>query len=189
MVTRFENSEILLRKLRVSDLFEVYKNIKDKQVGKWTGPPRKKWVENPVGRFICRMSEHTLKGGKMIWYSLFKPEVQTSFRLGIVLKETNKVIGIVSLTKELPDDDFADIGFWIGRRYWGRGLMSEVLPLAVRYGFEELGLDKIKAWTFEENVASKKVMEKCGFKKECVHKNAYIKYGRSQNRIDYVICK
>ena len=185
--TSLNGNRVLLRKLKVSDFLDVYKNIRSKEVGKWTGPPKKSYFENPVGRFFCRTVEHFLKGLKMIYKALFKPKDEMIFRLAVVFKKTGKVIGIISLIKNDPQDDFADLGFWIGKKYWGKGLMSEVLPFALKFGFEQLGLNRIEAWTFEENVGSRKVMEKCGFKLRETVEAAYVKYGQSRNRLNYTI--
>lgn len=184
-----ETDRILLRKLKVSDLFSVYLNIRDKEVGKWTGPPRKECMENPVGSIIGRLAEHFIKGSKMIARAFFKSKKEKCLRLGIVLKETGKVIGIVSFTKNNHEDDFADLGFWIGRKYWGKGLISEVLPSAFEFGFKHWGLECIKAWTFEDNVGSKKAMVKCGMVQESVIENAYVKYNKLRNRINFEISK
>jgi len=189
MRNHLESDRIVIRKLLVFDFYDVYKNIRNKQVRKWIGAPRSKIFENPIGRVICRYAEYFLKGMKVLFSVFFKSNTEKVYRFGIVLKETGKVIGIISLTKNSPNDDFADIGFWIGRRYWSMGLMSEILPLAVKFGFEQLELERIEAWTFEENSGSIKVLEKCAFKQESVVKNAYVKYGQHRNRVNYAICK
>ncbi len=186
---QFKTDRILLRKLKVTDLFNVYRNIRDKEVGKWTGPPGKGCMGTPVGSVIGRLAGHFNKGLKIIVGAFVRSKKEKSLRLGVVLKDTGKVIGIVSFSKNNDEDDFADLGFWIGRKYWRKGLMSEVLPLAIEFGFKQWGLERIDAWTFEDNVGSKKVMEKCGMIQESVIENAYIKYGKPCNRINYSIVR
>ncbi len=180
---------ILVRELSVFDAIDIYINIRDKEVGRWTGPPRQWYLENKIGRFVCRAVRHMWKGLQLIWTSIFEPKSKKVFRLAVVLRETGKVIGVVSLSKNEPQEEFADIGFWISKRYWGKGLMSEALKLALKFGFEQLGLVSIEAWAFEKNVSALKVMEKCGFRLKEVVKDAYIKYNVSQNRLNYAILK
>jgi ribosomal-protein-alanine N-acetyltransferase len=60
--------------------------------------------------------------------------------------------------------DRAELGYWIAPAFWGKGLMTEAATLATRWGFETLGLHKITVSCFEPNVASKRVIEKVGFR-------------------------
>lgn len=72
----------------------------------------------------------------------------------------------------------AEIGYWLAKPYWGRGIMSEVVPVACRWAFAEFGLAKITAWVFAFNAASARVLEKCGFEQEGYLKKHYRKDGR-----------
>ena len=72
----------------------------------------------------------------------------------------------------------AEIGYWLAKPYWGRGIMSEVVPVACRWAFAEFGLAKITAWVFAFNAASARVLEKCGFEQEGYLKKHYRKGGR-----------
>ena len=67
--------------------------------------------------------------------------------------------------------------------------MSEALPLAIEFGFKQWGLERISAWTFEDNIGSKKVIKKCGLIQESVVEDAYIKYGKPRNRINFTISR
>lgn len=60
--------------------------------------------------------------------------------------------------------DFADLGYWIGHGYWGKGLMSEAAQAVVEWGFTTCGLHKITVMCLEENVGSRRVIEKLGFR-------------------------
>ncbi len=72
----------------------------------------------------------------------------------------------------------AEIGYWVGEPYWGKGIASEAVTQLTEYGFNELNLLRIYAGVFDFNVGSMKVLEKNGFVKEGVFKNAVIKNGR-----------
>lgn len=60
--------------------------------------------------------------------------------------------------------DRAELGYWIAPPLWGRGLMTEAARAAVRWGFETLGLHKITVGHVAENAASKRIIEKIGFR-------------------------
>ena len=62
----------------------------------------------------------------------------------------------------------AEIGFWIGESYWGKGLMTKAVDWMVNYCFESLHLKRIFADVVDYNLASKKVLQKCGFELEGV---------------------
>lgn len=60
----------------------------------------------------------------------------------------------------------AHVGYWIGERYGGRGLMTEAVRLLVRFGFDTLRLHRIEAACIPGNVRSIRVLEKAGFQRE-----------------------
>lgn len=57
----------------------------------------------------------------------------------------------------------ASIGYWLGEEFWGRGVMSEVVPAFVNYCFANLPLHRISAEALENNPASARILEKAGF--------------------------
>ncbi len=78
-----------------------------------------------------------------------------------------KLIGVVSADNlELGATHKAEIGYWLARDYWGRGIMTDAVKAYVKYAFEELGLHKLVAHVFELNIGSARVLERSGFKLE-----------------------
>jgi RimJ/RimL family protein N-acetyltransferase len=57
----------------------------------------------------------------------------------------------------------AEIGYWLGRAYWGRGIMSRVLPAVTSRALEAFGLERVFALPFAHNAASCRVLEKSGY--------------------------
>ena len=70
-----------------------------------------------------------------------------------------------------------EIGYWIGRRYWGKGIATAALAAMSEYGFMALGLKKLRATVLAPNVASMRVLEKCGYVREGVLKSEVQKGG------------
>jgi [ribosomal protein S5]-alanine N-acetyltransferase len=60
----------------------------------------------------------------------------------------------------------AEIGFVVGRPHWGRGLCTSAAQLIIDYGFRELGLAVVRAEVLQRNLASRRVLEKLGFRIE-----------------------
>ena len=71
---------------------------------------------------------------------------------------------------KLPDHD-AELGYWIGVPYWGQGLIPEAAKELIRFGFEDLKLNKIWCGYFDGNIKSMRVQEKLGFKYQYTKEN------------------
>ena len=69
----------------------------------------------------------------------------------------------------------AEIGYWLAKPFWGRGIMTTVVQRVCRHAFEEFGLAKITAHVFPHNPASARVLEKCGFQQEGFLRRHFLK--------------
>lgn len=72
----------------------------------------------------------------------------------------------------------ASLGYWLGRPFWGRGIVSAALPLVVDHAFGPLGLHRVEALVFTFNPASARVLEKAGFVREATLRANAVKDGR-----------
>ena len=61
-------------------------------------------------------------------------------------------------------DDECELGYWIGKPFWGQGLIPEAAKEIIRHGFENLGMKKIWCGYYDGNNKSKRVQEKLGFR-------------------------
>ncbi len=82
----------------------------------------------------------------------------------IVLKETNKVIGLCGFFHWVERFAYAEIMNLLARDYWGQGIMTEAKRAVIAYAFSEMGLNRIQSSVYPGNVASLRVNEKLGFK-------------------------
>ncbi|MBR5996158.1 MAG: GNAT family N-acetyltransferase [Eubacteriaceae bacterium] len=108
----------------------------------------------------------------------------------IEYKENNKVIGSISLDKDAArrDVDCRELGYALSADYWGMGLMTEAARAVIDYGFETAGLRCISAAHFPGNDASRRVLEKCGFRKEGMLNYSYRLYnGRVLSTVQYIM--
>ncbi len=71
-----------------------------------------------------------------------------------------------------------EIGYWVAKPYWGKGIMTEAVRRVADLGFAELGLTRISAHVFHFNIGSARVLEKAGFKFEGRLRKYYRKDGR-----------
>jgi [ribosomal protein S5]-alanine N-acetyltransferase len=93
-----------------------------------------------------------------------------------VIEYKNELVGVIGL---VPQRDVyrlsAEIGYWIGEHYWGLGIASRAVNLIIDYGFNQLKLLRIQTGVFDYNNASKRVLEKNGFKFEGIFEKSVIK--------------
>jgi len=71
----------------------------------------------------------------------------------------------------------ANIGYWLGERFWGQGITTEVVKLMVDYAFQNFDLLRLQAGVYNSNPASMRVLEKVGFVKEGIARKAVFKRG------------
>jgi RimJ/RimL family protein N-acetyltransferase len=99
----------------------------------------------------------------------------TSFAIDVA----GEAVGSVSLR---PGDDVerlsAEIGYWLGAQFWGRGIMSDAVRGATAYAFDQLGLVRVFALPFARNPASSRVLEKAGYAREGVLRRSAVKDGQ-----------
>ncbi|NWF67932.1 MAG: GNAT family N-acetyltransferase [Chloroflexi bacterium] len=81
--------------------------------------------------------------------------------LAILRKVDRLFLGALFLKLYTP---VPEIGYWVGRAFWGQGYVTEAARGIVRYAFDELGLGKIAAYCLVQNVASQRVLEKLGMR-------------------------
>lgn len=89
----------------------------------------------------------------------------------------------------LPPHNRAEVGYWIGLPYWGRGLATAALRLIIRFGFEELKLNRIAAGRFSHNPASGRVMQKANMRYEGLLRGALFHQGTYKDEIRYAILR
>jgi RimJ/RimL family protein N-acetyltransferase len=90
-----------------------------------------------------------------------------------------ELIGTIGL--RLGEDVYrhsAEIGYWLGEPFWGRGIASRAVAALTDWGFEQFSLLRVFAYVFSENPASMRVLEKAGFELEATMRQAVVKNGQ-----------
>lgn len=87
----------------------------------------------------------------------------------VCLKTDRKAIGAIELklkghTDLTQRDDECELGYWLGKPFWGQGIMPEAAKEMLRHAFEDLGMTKVWVGYYEGNAKSKRVQEKLGFR-------------------------
>ena len=145
LIMVLETKRLILRPWREEDADDLYTYASDPDVGPPAGWPPHTSVEN--SREIIREV-------------LSAPETYA-----VCLKEDGKPIGSVGLHRNdlAENDDEYELGYWIGKPFWGRGLIPEASRELLCYAFEKLGMQRIWCGRYEGNEKSRRVQEKLGF--------------------------
>lgn len=144
-----ETERIILRPWREDDAEDLFRYASDPEVGPRAGWPPHKSVEESLE--IIR----TLFHSDHIW--------------AIELKETGEPIGCIGYYThgesniDIGEKD-VEVGYWVARPYWNKGICTEALRLLIDYCFNDKGFSTLWADYFPDNPASGKVMEKLGFR-------------------------
>ena len=147
-MTEVETARLLLRRWREEDLEPYARICADAEVMRYLpGTMTREQSEEQAARFVRHWEERG--------FGLWAVEEKTS----------GAFIGFIGLIRhdDWPEGEHkTEFGWRLDRRFWGRGLATEGAGASVRYGFEELGLERIISITTPNNVASRRVMEKTG---------------------------
>jgi ribosomal-protein-alanine N-acetyltransferase len=166
MMIRLEKSVIRLWQsgdelslVRHANNRNVWINLRDLFPHPYTTADARHWIADQVGR---RFPDH--------W----------------AIEVEGHAVGAIGLK---PRDDVnrisAEIGYWLGEEFWGRGIMTEAVHAMTRYGFETLGMTRIFAEVFEWNDSAMRVLEKNGYVREGVLRQSAIKAGKVIDQIVY----
>jgi RimJ/RimL family protein N-acetyltransferase len=163
---QLRTERLLLRKLKRSDIPTLVPLIGAREVAATTLRIPHPYSEDDARAYLRRLARN-----KLPW-------------LGIFLLEGEELCGGVGLSPE-RDHDRAEIGYWIGVPYWGRGIASEATREMMRYGFEALGLHRIFANCYVGNTASQRILEKLGMKYEGRFRQHIKKWGAYRDSENY----
>jgi ribosomal-protein-alanine N-acetyltransferase len=100
--------------------------------------------------------------------------------------KTGELCGGVGLSVE-EQHRRAELGYWIGVPYWGRGYATEAAREMLRYGFENLNLNRIFAGVFNGNESSMGVLKKIGMTYEGTSRQHFLKWGKFLDDVQYAI--
>ena len=143
-----ETKRLILRPWTESDAENLFKYAQDPDVGPIAG-----WPPHQSPEESLNVIKHVFTGAECY---------------AICEKGSEEVIGAIELklnghTDMTEQDDECELGYWLGKPFWGRGYMPEAAKELLRRGFEELGMTTIWCGYYDGNDKSKRVQEKVGF--------------------------
>lgn len=157
---------LVLRKILVSDADDMFAYSSIEELTRYL-----LWDAHPDPLY----TEHYVR------YLQERYAVGDFYDFAVVLKETGKMVGTVGFTSfDLPNRS-AEIGYVISPVHQGRGYASEAVTRLLSFGFHECALERISAVCMKGNLASLRVMEKCGLKREGLLRSAVFAKGEMRD--------
>ncbi len=104
--------------------------------------------------------------------------------LAITMRDVGILVGNISL-RICRAHARGDLGYLIGRPYWGRGYCTEAARAVAAFGFGELDLNRIEAQHFARNPASGRVMQKVGMRYEGTNRQSLRRFGQYEDAVIY----
>ena len=169
-----ETERLILRPWEEADAEECYRYAKDPRVGPIAGWPAHRSVEE--SRDVIR----NVFIGKEAY--------------AVCLKSDGRAVGAIELKlfgsrgNDLATaDDECEMGYWLGKPFWGQGIIPEAAGEMLRHAFEDLGMAKVWAGYYEGNTKSKRVQEKVGFRYQWKSEGVEVPL-MNETRTGYVSC-
>ena len=150
---------LLLRPLQLTDAPALHLIFADPRVTRYWSTPAWDSIDSAL---------------KMINKDLQAMATGEHLRLGLQRIDDNALIGMCTLFAFSMQSRRAEIGYALAAEAWGRAYMDEALRALLRYGFDELGLNRIEADIDPRNEASARSLERLGFKKEGLLRERWI---------------
>lgn len=146
--TTLRTARLVLRPWKISDATDLFECARDESIGPIAGwPPHKsvKKSRDVIKTVFCRSECYA-----------------------VCEQNSNSPIGCIELklnghTDMTSRDDECEMGFWISKQFWGRGLIPEAARELLRRAFEDLGMRTVWCGYYDGNEKSKRAQEKIGF--------------------------
>lgn len=165
-----ETERLILRGWRDEDAASLFKYASDEHIGPMAGWPVHRTME------YSRAFLRTVYAKDEYYAICLKGEDNPIGSIGLTLVGT--------ATRPLGNGE-AEMGYWVGYPYWGRGIAPEAAKELIRHGFEDLSLDRIFCGYFHGNDNSRRVQEKCGFVNHHTNKESVV-FMLGETRVEHI---
>lgn len=162
-IPTLETERLILRRILPSDLNDVYD-----------------YASNPsVSRFLLWYPHESKKRTVQYLRLLDKKYKKAEFYdWGVVNKSDGRLIGTCGFTSFDLVNNSAEVGYVLNYAYWGQGLAAEATRAVITFAFEILQVNRVEANFMPENSGSRRVLEKCGMRREGIKREAIYAKGK-----------
>ena len=168
-----ETKNYILKEIEASDIYNVHKGLSNPEITKY---------------YDVHYATLEEAQEQMEWYSNLKKE-GTGVWWGIYQKTDQEFCGAAGFNGLDKQHKKAEIGLWLLKEHWGKGILKEVMPALFEQGFTKLDLNRIEGFVVSNNVKCKNALEKINFSYEGTMRECEIKNGEKINVDFYAILK
>lgn len=147
-----KTKRLLIKELKNKDDKDLVENANDISVSRYLSIVPFPYKKKDAKWFINYCKKESKKNPRI------------NYELGIEFKK--ELVGIIGLTKTDRFSGTAFIGFWIGKKFWRKGIVSEAAIAMINFAFKKLKLRRIDSEVYSENVPSRNLLKKLGFEEE-----------------------
>jgi len=147
---RLETKRLVLREFEKGDGISLRKNVDNPNISRHMSAIPYPYTEKDVEFWFNRCAEKR------------KEKPRKDYQFSITIKPSDKVVGGIGLVK--VGEGVAEIGYWIGEKYWRNGYVFEGASRVIDYAFDDLKLKKVVIFSSVDNVASNELIKKLGLK-------------------------
>ncbi|RLQ91083.1 GNAT family N-acetyltransferase [Falsibacillus albus] len=158
-----DTEHLKLRQINMEDAPKMYANFSLDEVTKYYDLETFQSIEQ-AEQLIQKLLRGFAAGKQIRW--------------AITIKPHHELIGTIGFHEIEREHRKAEIGYEIHPDFWGRGIVTEAIKEIVRFGFEEMDLNRMEAFYDPENIASQKVLHKNGFVFEGVLRKRFFEKGQ-----------
>jgi len=172
-IPRLETQRLTLRPFTTDDISTLTRLANDRAVARTTTIPFP-YTETHAREWIASHAPAAARREGLVW--------------AITDRFTARLMGTIELRFRSPRH-VGELGYWLGKAFWGRGYMTEAARAVLAYGFEQAGLYRIQAKHWHNNPASGRVMQKLGMTYEGTLRAAAARWGEYLDVLVYAILK
>jgi ribosomal-protein-alanine N-acetyltransferase len=159
------NALVHLSEIRSSDKSAISQHLNDRDIYERTFRIPFPYTDTDADAFLARVAKATEQHGQPAHFAIRTAD--------------DTLIGVCGLNEfEMGKSHRAEVGYWLAKPFWGRGIMTAVVQRVCQHAFEVFGLAKIMAHVVTHNPASARVLEKCGFLQEGLLRKHFLKDGK-----------
>ncbi len=161
-----ETERFILRKIEPSDIETLHSY----------------WSDHIVTEYMNTSFQNLAESQQMVDLLNSLPETGEGMRWAIVDKHSGVVLGSCGYHNVKAEHHRAEVGYELGQRFWGKGVMQEVMHTVLQHCFKMVGFNRMEAFVTVGNDRSMHTLEKLGFKAEGVLREYEFAQGRFQDQ-------
>ena len=161
------NDQVHLSEIRASDRDALVAHLNDRDIYDRTLRIPFPYTEAAADEWLALVAQNTRQQGRPAQWAVRNAD-------GALIG----ACGLDGFQADKSQSHRAEVGYWLAKPFWGRGVMTAVVRRVCRHAFEDFGLAKLIAHVSPHNVASARVLEKCGFQEEGFLRKHFLKDGQ-----------